>query len=314
MAVSKALRNHADIGRETKERVLRRAAELNYEVDWVARSLKAGQTYLIGLVIPDLMQSFFAEIATAIAARLASAGYHLVISHTNEDATEEAANIRLLSSRKVDGLIIASAQRDGRGLKRLDIPYVLIDRVLSGVRAAFVGNRNEEIGFMATAHLAKQGCRRIAHLKGPPLSSSEGRLRGYERALRQSGLSHSKSLILAGGHDDRWGYEGMKQLLKLRNRPDGVFCFNDPVAVGAMRAILESGASVPGDVALIGVANMHYADLLAIPLSTIDQGTAEIGTRAAEQVLSCIASKRGNAREYLIRPKLIVRSSSRRPG
>jgi LacI family transcriptional regulator len=312
MAVSKALRNHADIGQETKERVLRRAAELNYEVDWVARSLKAGQTYLVGLVIPDLMQSFFSEIATAVAARLAPAGYHLVISHTKEDAKEEAANIRLLSSRKVDGLIIASAQRDGRGLEKLDVPYVLIDRALNGARAAFVGNRNEDIGFLATAHLAEQGCRRIAHLKGPPLSSSEGRLRGYEKALRQGGLALSKSLILSGGHDDRWGYEGMQQLLKLRNRPDGVFCFNDPVAVGAMRAILEAGCSVPGEIALIGVANMHYADLLTVPLSTIDQGTAEIGTRAAEQLLSCLASKRRTVREYLITPRLIVRSSSLR--
>jgi LacI family transcriptional regulator len=312
MAVSKALRNHADIGQETKERVLRRAAELNYEVDWVARSLKAGQTYLVGLVIPDLMQSFFSEIATAVAARLAPAGYHLVISHTKEDAKEEAANIRLLSSRKVDGLIIASAQRDGRGLEKLDVPYVLIDRALNGARASFVGNRNEDIGFLATAHLAEQGCRRIAHLKGPPLSSSEGRLRGYEKALRQGGLALSKSLILSGGHDDRWGYEGMQQLLKLRNRPDGVFCFNDPVAVGAMRAILEAGCSVPGEIALIGVANMHYADLLTVPLSTIDQGTAEIGTCAAEQLLSCLASKRRTVREYLITPRLIVRSSSRR--
>ena len=312
MAVSKALRNHADIGQETKERVLRRAAELNYEVDWVARSLKAGQTYLVGLVIPDLMQSFFAEIATAVAARLAPAGYHLVISHTKEDAKEEAANIRLLSSRKVDGLIIASAQRDGRGLEKLDIPYVLIDRTLNGARAPFVGNRNEDIGFLATAHLAEQGCRRIAHLKGPPLSSSEGRLRGYEKALKQRGLSFSGSLILAGGHDDRWGYEGMRKLFKLRNRPDGVFCFNDPVAVGAMRAILEAGCSVPGDIALIGVANMHYADLLGVPLSTIDQGTAEIGTRAAEQLLSCFTSKRRIVREYLVTPQLIVRRSSRR--
>src|ERR1700726_837123 len=90
MAVSKALRDHSDIGKETKARVVKRAAELNYRMDWVARSMKSGRTYLVGIVIPDLMQCFFAEIATALTARLGPAGYHLVISHSGESAQEEA--------------------------------------------------------------------------------------------------------------------------------------------------------------------------------------------------------------------------------
>src|SRR5580658_523665 len=158
MAVSKALRNHKDIGEDTKARVLKRAAELNYRVDWVARSMVTGRTYLVGLVVPDLMQSFFAEIASALTAALSPAGYHLLISHSSENAAEEVANIDLLVSRKVDGLIIASAQRSAKAFRSLKTPYVLIDRRVPGLEANYVGTRNEEIGYLATSHLIEQGC------------------------------------------------------------------------------------------------------------------------------------------------------------
>ena len=163
MAVSKALRNHDDISKETRERVMRRAAELNYRLDWIARSMVTGRTYLVGLVLPDLMQSFFAEVAMGVTRRLAPAGYQVVILHTQEDPREEAASIDLLVTRKVDGLIIASAQRGGRaeGLRELKTPYVLIDRAIHGLKANYVGVQNEELGFLATEHLIEQGCRQI---------------------------------------------------------------------------------------------------------------------------------------------------------
>jgi LacI family transcriptional regulator len=313
MAVSKALRDHKDIGEDTKERVLRRAAELNYRVDWVARSLVTGRTFLVGLVVPDLMQSFFAEIATAVAAALAPAGYHVVISYTGESAKEEAANIELLVSRKVDGLIIASAQRNGHALQKLKTPFVLIDRMLAGLDANFVGTHNERVGQLATKHLIEQGCRRIAHLRGPALSTSSGRWRGYRQALQKHGLKLREDLIIDAGHDDASGYAAMRQLLALKPRPDGVFCFNDPVAIGALRAIAQQGLSVPDDVAVIGVANMHYSDMLIVPLSTIDQGTAEMGRQAAERLLACMAAKKRPAsQEFLTTPQLVVRASSQR--
>jgi len=313
MAVSKALRGHRDIGEETRERVLRRAQELNYRIDWVARSLVTGRTFLVGLVIPDLMQSFFAEIATAISATLAPAGYHVVISHTGEDAQEEVANIELLVSRKVDGLIIASAQRGGRMLKKLKTPYVLIDRMLTGLAANFVGVPNEEVGRIATEHLIEEGCRHIAHLMGPPLSTSAGRLSGYRKALVRQRREVREEFIVEAGHDDAAGFAAMQRLLALKRRPDGVFCFNDPVAAGAMRAILGAGLSVPRDVALIGVANMHYSDLMAVPLSTVDQNTGQIGRQAAQRLLSCMTAKTPPLpEETLITPRLVVRASSHR--
>ena len=313
MAVSKALRDHSDIGMETKARVVKRAAELNYRMDWVARSMKTGRTYLVGLVIPDLMQSFFAEIATALTARLGAAGYHLVISHSGESAPTEVTNIDILCSRKVDGLIIASAQRSAKAFRDLKIPYVLIDRQIPGLDANYVGTKNEDIGYLASSHLIEQGCRRVAHLKGPGLSTAAGRLRGYRRALARHKISAPEDLILEAGHEDASGYLVMQQLLKSRPRPDGVFCFNDPVAVGAMRAILEAGLSIPKDIAVIGAANMHYSDLLRIPLSTVDQGTREMGERAAALLLGCMTVKKPlPPRQVMVSPRLIVRASSLR--
>jgi LacI family transcriptional regulator len=313
MAVSKALRNQRDIGEETKARVLKRAAELNYRVDWVARSMVTRRTYLVGLVVPDLMQSFFAEIATALAAALAPAGYHLLISHTSENAAEEAANIEILVSRKVDGLIIASTRRTAKAFKALTTPYVLIDRRISGLKANYVGTNNEQVGYLATNHLIEQGCRRIAHLIGPALSTAAGRLRGYRRALQQHDLTAHAELVVEAGHEDSSGNRAMQRLLSLRRPPDGVVCFNDPVAIGAMRAILAAGLAIPEDIALIGAANMHYSDVLRIPLSTVDQGTTLIGEQSAQVLLACMAKKKRLAPRLIINPpQLIVRASSQR--
>jgi LacI family transcriptional regulator len=313
MAVSKALRNHKDISEDTKERVRKRAAQLNYRMDWVARSMVTGRTYLVGLVVPDLMQSFFAEIANALTTALAPAGYHLLISNSGENGETEAANIDLLVARKVDGLIVASAQRSAKPFKALKTPFALIDRQVPGLKANYVGTRNEDIGFVATRHLIEQGCKRIAHLEGPALSTAQGRLKGYRRALEKSGQGFGAGLIEQAGHDDVSGYQAMKRLLAAKRRPDGVFCFNDPVAAGAMRAILEEGLSIPGHIAVIGAANMHFSDMFRVPLSTVDQGTSAMGAAAAKLLLARMAAgKAPPAKEIFLPPQLIVRASSRR--
>lgn len=138
-------------------------------------------------------------------------------------------------------------------------------------------------------------------------------MRGYRRALERHGLAVRDDLVLEAGHDDASGYQAMQRLLSRKQRPDGVFCFNDPVAVGAMRAILEAGLSIPRDIALIGVANMHSSDMFRVPLSTIDQGTTAIGEQAANLLLASMAAgKPLPPRQVILPPRLIVRSSTRR--
>lgn len=311
MAVSKALRDHKDISEETRARVRERAAELNYRVNQVARSMATGRTYLVGLIVPDLMQSFFAEIATALSAAIAPAGYHLLISHSNEDAAAEAEDIDILVSRKVDGLVIATAQGDTRKLKAIKTPYVLIDRAIPGLNANFVGSCDVEIGRIATEHLLARGCRRIAHLAGPPSSAGRGRIEGYRAVM----VDHPALEIIDAGHDDVSGHRAMTLLLERTPRPDGVFCFNDPVAVGAMRAAFEAGVRVPQDIAIVGAANMRHSDMLRIPLSTIDQDTAAIGAAAGRLLLELIGAKKPPRARRIETPiTLVARESSARDG
>jgi LacI family transcriptional regulator len=318
MTVSKALRSHTDISEETRQRVLSRMRELNYQPDWIARSMVTRRTYLVGLVLPDLMHSFFAEVATGVARRLQPSGYQIVISNTEEDPETESRNVEALTSRKVDGLIIASAHRNGnlnyfRSLDRSGTPYVLIDRLIAGVNANYVGVKDEDLGAMATEHLIAQGAKRIAHIRGPAVSTAKGRLRGYRRALERRGITIRPEYIVPGQFGDSGGYSAMLLLLKLSPRPDAVFCYNDPVAAGAIKAVLEAGIKVPEEIAIIGAGNVHYSDLLRVPLSTVDQSSSLIGERAAELLSQCIDAKTPPPPQRIfLPPRLVVRDSSRR--
>lgn len=318
MTVSKALRNHSDISEKTRARVLKRMKELNYQPDWIARSLVTRRTYLVGLVVPDLMHSFFAEVAKGVARRLEPGGYHAVIFNSEENPEAETRQIELLLQRKVDGLIVASAHHSGdaeifRKLIARNVPCVLIDRLFPGIQVNYVGVKDEEIGAMATEHLIDRGCRAIAHIRGPDVPPGIGRLKGYRRSLARHGLTVPSSYVVAAEVDDKTGYEAMTRLLHADSRPDGVFCYNDPVAAGAIKAALEAGLRVPEDVAIVGVGNVHYSDLLRVPLSTIDQSSSEIGERAADLLSECMDAKTPPPpRRILITPRLVVRDSTLR--
>lgn len=318
MTVSKALRGHTDISEATRERILRRAQQLKYQPNWIARSLVTRQTYIVGLVIPDLMHSFFAEVANGLTKELAPLGYQIVLANSAEDAATERREIELLLSRSVDGFVVASAQADwsrsvAHILKSSDTPYVLIDRMPAGVNVNFVGTRDEELGQLATNHLLEQGCVQLAHIRGPENPNGSRRLKGFQLALQKSGRKFLPQYVVEGGTGDEDGYRAMRELLRLKRPPDGVFCYNDPLAAGAIKAILESGARIPQDVAIIGAGNVHYSDLLRVPLSTIDQSASQMGAMAAKMLVSCMQAKTAPApRSTLIPPRLVIRESSRR--
>jgi len=320
MTVSKALRGHTDISTETRERIVQRAQELKYQPNWIARSLVTRQTFIVGLVIPDLMHSFFAEVANGLSKKLGPLGYQIVVANSDENAQTERTQIEALLARNVDGLVVASAQRDWkRGvphvLRSHAMPYVLIDRMPSGINVNYVGTRDETLGSLATEHLLEQGCVRLAHIRGPDNPCGWRRLEGFQRAIQKSGRKRITRRVVTGGSNDDGGYRGMKQLLEFKRPPDGVFCYNDPVAAGAIKAILESGLKIPEDVAIIGAGNVHYSDLLRVPLSTIDQGATQIGETAAKILVDCMRAKTPPApRSILIPLRLIVRESSCRNG
>jgi len=170
VTVSKVLRNKGEISAATRALVLRRAKALNYQTNWIARSLVTRRTFTIGLLLPDFTHPFFAEIAKAVAETVRPHGYHVIISYFEESPELERNEAESLLARQVDGLILASAQTSARAfadMQKRKVPFVLIDRPIAGVQASFVGVDNQAIGQLATAHLINQGCRRIAHLRGP---------------------------------------------------------------------------------------------------------------------------------------------------
>lgn len=315
MTVSKVVRGCADVGAETRTRVLARIKELNYQPNWVARSLAARRTFMIGLIVPDLMHSFFAEIAKGVATAIRPLGYDVVICNSEEDASFEASEIDRLLGRQVDGLILASAQPPDSAeiFERMEargVPYVLIDRRFGHVNANYVGADDEAIGRLATGHLIECGCRRIAHIAGQPRVTGTGRLKGYRDSLAAAGIPFHEEYVVEAT-DDATGYEAAKRLLAMQTPPDGIFGYNDPTAAGAIKAILETGQRIPQDIKVIGVGNVHYSDLLRVPLSTIDQSSAVIGHEAADLLMKSIGAKRRRApRTIIVDPILIPREST----
>src|SRR5664279_2992612 len=232
VTVSKVLRDHPDISVETKTRVLQRMKELDYRPNLAARALVTGRTHVIGLVVPDLVQPFFALIASGLSSALRKNGYNLVISSSEEDPDFEQKEIDQLLSGHVDVLVVASAQRTGESFRRIEeqhTPYVLVDRQFAGLSANFVGVDDEALGLMGTGHLADVGCRRIAHICGPMVSTAAGRVAGYRRALGLRGMQPADHYLITLNQGEeateKSGYEAMRKLLSLTPPPDGVFCY-----------------------------------------------------------------------------------------
>jgi LacI family transcriptional regulator len=319
MTVSKAIRNHSDIGEETRRRVMQRIEELNYTPNASARSLVTGRSNVVALVAPDLVHPFFAELARGLTAVLRPRGYSLVISSSEGDAALERQEIEQLLSRGVDALIVATVQTKLDSFEHMQehgTPFLLIDRHLKGLKANFIGVDDELMGRLATEHLIAAGCKRIAHIAGGVGSTASGRLEGFRQTVLERGLRESAELVYLGTHSDdlgdRVGYSGMRQLLERRPRPDGVFCYNDPVAMGALQSILEAGLRVPEDIKVIGCGDLHYAKYLRVPLSSVAQQSEAMGEKAALMVLDLIAAKgTGRVKTVLLEPRVVVRESTR---
>lgn len=320
VTVSKVLRNHQDIGDETRKRVLQRIKELNYTPNLAARGLVTGKTYLVGLVVPDLLHPFFAQVAVSLSAVLRKKGYYLTITTSEDNPELEEQEIARLLARRLDALVIASTCAEPTAFKNLTKdgpPFVLIDRNFPGFDAHYVGVDDEAVGRIAANHLIDVGCRRIAHLRGPENSPGKGRLKGFMEALRARNIDFQPEYISTQRkvdvHSRESGAQLMKQMLALDPPPDGVFCHNDPMAVGAIHAILDAGLRVPEDIAVIGSGNLHYDDELRIPLSSIDQQTEQIGERAAKLALSLLESKsQPRTKTVIVQPELVARASTAR--
>src|SRR5580698_7687816 len=307
VTVSKVLRGNADIGEATRRRVLKRMKELNYQPNMMARGLASGRTYTVGLVVPDLVHPFFAEFAKSLGGVLREANRALILASSEEEPEVEQQEIRTLLSRGVDVLLIASCQQNLRNFYELGedrTPYLLFDRNFPHLAAHFVGSDDVLVGEMATNHLIEIGRKRIAHIGGKNSSPSFDRLRGYKNALSAAGLPAPESLVVSRERveesGDMVGFQVMQELLKLKAKPDAVFCNNDLTAVGAIEATLQAGLRVPEDIAFIGCGNLRYANYLRVPLSSIDHQTAELGRVAGQFAMELSADPQQPPKSVLV--------------
>jgi len=319
VTVSRALRDRPDIADKTKARILARVKELNYRPNLTARSLVTGRSSLIGLVVPDLIHPFFGEIAKGLSAALREQGYYVIVASSESDSTLEQDEIEHMLAHHLDCLVVASCQDDAGALHRIreaGVPLVLIDRKYRGFDSNFVGVNDFRVGEIATEHLIQQGCRRIAHIRGPESSVGNSRIEGYRETLRRHGMPVSDEHIVSYGYasdtdGETRGRRAMDAILALKPRPDGLFCFNDTLAVGAMFRAIEAGLHIPRDLAIVGCGNFHYSSKLQVPLSSVDQRAREIGLRAAKMISTLLdKSPTERSRKVVLEPQLITRASS----
>jgi LacI family transcriptional regulator len=320
MTISKVLRGQTDVSAATKARVLQRMKELNYRPNIPARSLRTGNTFTIGLVIPSLTSLFFADVARGLIHAVRTAGYGVLISSAEEDPDTERYEIELQLSRQVDALIVASVQESSEfftALGRHRAPLILVDRRLPSIPASFVGLRDQDIGYIAAAHLADVGCRKLAYLRGPRTAAADLRWSGYRAALTEFNLGYKPDLVIDSGDTTRSeyqrGYDAMQRLQRGKTRPDGVMCYSDMLALGVIDAALARNLRVPEDIRVIGCGDQPSLREMRIPLSSINLMGIEIGQKTANLTLRTLSNAEKNQnRNVLLSPKLVVRRSSQR--
>ena len=317
MTVSKVLNNHGDISEATRDRVLAKIEELGYQRNAVARSLTLRRSHTIGIVIPDLMHSFFVEVIAGIEPVASVRGYGVLLCSSGEDPFKERAELEMLRSRQVDGIILASAHGSEsadllRRLSGLGTAIVMIDRDdHQEIDCHRVLTDDERVGMLATAHLCDVGRKAIAHIGGLAITHAKRREKGWRGVLASRGTKIPADWFVQAGFMEADGYRGMKRLLAVRPRIDAVFAVNDPAAIGAMKAIWDSGLRVPDDIAVVGAGDIAMSDLLRVPLTTVGWSRKDQGLNAAELLLSGLdGDKVVPPRRIIIPPRLVVRESS----
>ena len=315
--VSKVLNNRADISEATRSRVLAKVEELGYKRNAVARSLSRRRSHTLGIVIPDLMHSFFVEIIAGIEPVASTRGYGLLLCSSSENPEKEQSELEMLRSRQVDGIVLASAHGSGitgllQQLTKQGTTLVMIDRDdHPSVKCHRVLTDDERVGHLATDHLLDLGRRAIAHIGGPAIAHAKRREKGWRDALRARGIKPADEWIVRGGFMESEGYQAMKRLLEVRPKVDAVFAANDPSAIGAMKAIWEAGLRVPDDIAVVGVGDIALGDLLRVPLTTVGWSRTDQGRHAAELMLNSLDEDNdAEPQRIIIPPRLIARASS----
>ena len=319
--VSRGLKNHPHIHKETRKKIHAAANEMGYRQNKFASNLRQKHTNTIGVVVPRLDSYFMAAALAGIEKITAENDYGLIISQSQESWRKEISCVNTLFNSRVDGLLVSLAF-DTKNMNHFnillnkDIPVVFFDRVndCNGCMSVIIDNY--KAGYEATAHMIEQGCRRIVHLGGNIMRNvySE-RFRGYRQALSDNKIDFDPSLWFVSDMSVQAGIETARKILKMKPRPDGLFTSNDTTAVSAMVELEMAGVRIPEEIAVTGFNNEPLSRVIRPNLTTVDYPAREIGEMAASSLINKLKnSLKADLSSIVLKHNLIIRASSLKQG
>lgn len=322
--ISRALKDHHSIGKETKKAVKKLARERGYRPNTIAASLRTKQSNVIGILVSWINRPFISSLISGIEKEARESGYHVIISQSYDQTDLEIENLQALYDSRISALIVSLAMGTA-DYSHFDlftnsgIPVVFVDRIPAVNNIPKVQINNFKAAFEATEHLVRQGCKRIAHFGGSRRQSIyEDRRSGYIAALKKNGLDPDESIILeAGSLSADEGTRLTEQVLDTDNRPDGIFCANDTAAVSAIQQAKRQGIKVPEELAVIGFNNDPICEIIDPPLSSVYHPAVEMGEAAIRQALAMFNKKSGakwKNHHTTLETHVIARASSVRNG
>jgi len=312
--VSHVINETRFVEEKTRAKVNEAIATLGYRVNIAARSLRAGRSQTIGLIIPDAANLFFAEYLRKIEDFGFKAGYNVIVCNTDNETDKEAAYIDALVSKQVDGVILISSGSDPETLNPLishDVPFVIADREFSADVADVVSLDNEQAGFDVTNYLLNLGHRKIGCITGPNnFSPSIQRLNGFIRAHKEWGLPYDPELITSGKFTLSSGFSAFDWIWQNNIKPSALFVFSDMMAIGAINNAITKGLNVPKDISIVGFDNIELAEAFAPSITTFNQPIEKMAETIVELLTDRIKHKSANRRRIVFRGSLIIREST----
>jgi LacI family transcriptional regulator len=314
--VSRVLNRSAKISSGTRDRVLDAVRELGYEPNIIARSLTKRRTFTIGVVLEDIMNPFFAEVAKGVESALKNTNYSMILASSNCGDENELELTRKLLRYRVDGVLITPLEPDSGAitlLRERGVPFFIMNASSREKDVSWIESDNREGGYLAAKYLIGLGHRRLLCLRSMKLMGTRERFNGFMRAVRESGLSGDDHLIRGDVNATKDSHALMSDIIAeigAKNLPTGLVAVNDAVAIGAMECLLENDVRIPEDVSIIGYDDINFAGLVRVPLTTIHQPKFKMGELAARLLIDRIErGEEGAARQFLLTPSLVVRKS-----
>ena len=314
MTVSRVINHKGDVSASTRQRVLAVVEELGYRPSSIARGLATQRTGALGLVVPDVANPFFSDLVHGVEHGAYARGYNVFLCNSEEDPQRELEILDLLEEKQVEGLVLCSSRLDAQALQVLvahQPKVVLVNRRLADRTVRSVVVDDERGGYLATRHLLDIGCRAVGLLAGPHPSRS-GRLRaqGYRAALAEFQVKTREGWTRSCRPDVEGGLNAARDLLAQRPELDGLICFNDLVAVGALQACAERGLAVPEELAIVGYDDIALAALVTPSLTTCRVPRFELGRQAVRLLLEQLEGSTDAGEDIVLQPELIIRQSA----